>query len=172
MAHHRTISILDHYLIYHKHFLPMFIAGGSAYCTKRMNWYKGSECTRPRRIAPLITIIPTRGNMIYRTTTTPIIIGSRMSEPRKPVNMKQMHVFTFIVCFLANAIYSWKRNMITHSINWMATTFDKISSHYQRECWNCSITSCKKRKSSIKWKLKRSGERKGIIVQSQWKWKR
>lgn len=66
------------------HGLPMFIAGGTAYCKNRMNWYRGSGCTRPRLIAHLTIPTPIMGRIIKRTTKTPITRELRMSDPCRP----------------------------------------------------------------------------------------
>lgn len=43
---------------------PMFIAGGTANCSKRTNWYSGFSCTKPKRNAPLTMTIPIKGRAI------------------------------------------------------------------------------------------------------------
>lgn len=69
---------------YWKLIVPMFIAGGSAYWSRRTNWYNGSEWTKPKRIALLTMIMPKRGRKIYRTAMMPKISGCRIPEPFKP----------------------------------------------------------------------------------------
>lgn len=65
--------------------VPMFMAGGSAYCNRRTNWYKGSGFTRPSWTAPLTMAMPNRGRNIYRTTMIPIRSEARIPEPFKPL---------------------------------------------------------------------------------------
>lgn len=67
--------------------IPIAIAGGSAYSRRRTNWYKGSGCTKPNWVAPLITRIPKIGSMIYRTTNIPMIVQNEVSAPFKPVSI-------------------------------------------------------------------------------------
>ena len=79
--------------------IPMFMAGGSAYCNRRTNWYKGSGFTRPSWTAPLTMAMPNRGRNIYRTTMIPIRSEARIPEPFKPEIEKHHHGIPWILYF-------------------------------------------------------------------------
>lgn len=73
-----------------KKVLPMFIAGGTAYCRWRMNWYSGSGWMRPSRTAPFTSAVPSSGSRMYLTATTPAITdGGTLAPLRTPVVVNQ-----------------------------------------------------------------------------------
>ena len=91
--------------------IPMFMAGGSAYCNRRTNWYKGSGFTRPSWTAPLTMAMPNRGRNIYRTTMIPIRSEARIPEPFKPEIEKHHHGIPWILYF-ANMRYRCTRTRL------------------------------------------------------------
>lgn len=67
--------------------LPIFMAGGSAYWRRSTNWYKGSICTKPKCVAPLIIRTPKIGSKIYRTAMIPIIVQNGVLAPFNPAHL-------------------------------------------------------------------------------------
>ena len=73
------VCIIGEYII------PMFIAGGTAYCRWRMNWYRGSGWMRPSQTAPFTSAVPSSGSRMYLTTMTPAITdGGTLAPPCTP----------------------------------------------------------------------------------------
>lgn len=65
--------------------IPMFIAGGRAYCSRRTNWYNGSEWMNPAFTAALTMTIPSRGMKRWRIAMIPAIRDSGTADdPFKP----------------------------------------------------------------------------------------
>jgi len=63
----------------------MFMAGGTAYWSRRTNWNKGlSESTRPNLTALLTMSMPSRGRNMYRTASMPIMIPKWTPDPFSP----------------------------------------------------------------------------------------
>lgn len=65
--------------------IPIAIAGGSAYWRRRMNWYKGSTCTKPKCVAPLTITTPKIGSIIYLTAMIPRIVQNGVLAPFNPL---------------------------------------------------------------------------------------
>ena len=63
---------------------PMFIAGGVAYWSRSTNWYNGSDCTKPKCIAPLTTTTPNNGRKTNRAAIIPTMVHIGVSVPFKP----------------------------------------------------------------------------------------
>lgn len=64
--------------------LPMFTAGGTAYWSRRTNWYRGSDWTKPKWTALQTITVPDNGNATYRIAKIPIRILSCTFDPFKP----------------------------------------------------------------------------------------
>ena len=81
--------------------LPMFNAGGTAYCRWRMNWYRGSGWMRPSRTAPFTSAVPSSGSITYLTAMTPAITdGGTLAPPRSPGKSFTHHACTHQMIFV------------------------------------------------------------------------
>lgn len=64
--------------------LPMAIAGGTAYWSRRTKWYNGSDPTMPNNCAALIIRTPIRGKKINLTTVIPMMSHKLNVDLLKP----------------------------------------------------------------------------------------
>jgi hypothetical protein len=110
----------------------MFIAGGTAYCRWRMNWYSGSGWMRPSRTAPFTSAVPSSGSRMYLTATTPAITdGGTLAPLRTPVVVNQRVSRVMHACAHACILLLVIRSKVT---------VQKVCSHDQRDGRNRSST--------------------------------
>lgn len=108
--------------------IPTASAGGTAYWSKRMNWYSESDPMKPNRYAALTITIPSRGNNIYRIAIIPIMSETPTPDLFKPETTTQIMM-----------IRDPKMIRPTQHKYDYQSTWKKICSNYQSHCWDCCL---------------------------------